>query len=191
MRNGNRVKLPAMRGKALHKYITEQVAAVLVSAGYEVKAEHGIRLGDGRKDYVDLLAMPTQAIERWGCVGCVERSDDAPLVQNSTSADSKAKVRHRRKRPRLDAAYGPMLGRDLSSCTGDGEFAVEIETTPRHGLKNAIMADELGIKLWIVTPSKKVSSGIIKKLKGAKFYSKGLVRVMTLGQFVQIGKEIK
>ena len=114
--NNNGLMLPAMRGKALHKYITEQVARVLVSAGFSVKAEFGIQLAGGRKDYVDLLVS-----------------------------------------------------------RGAGEFVFEIETTPRHALKNAFMADELGLRLWIVTPSRKVSSAIIKKLKGVLNQEKSIL----------------
>ena len=119
--------LPAMRGKALHKYISQKTAEGLDALGFEVSAEYPICLANGGKDYIDLVA---------------------------------------------------------SCCAFD--LAIEIETTPRNVLSNATKANELGLQLWIVTPNKKISSAVARKLKQSAFTDSSQIRILTLGQFLNL-----
>ena len=48
--------LPRMRGKAFHNYLVGLAANVFCRTGFEVHFEYGLKLSDGRADYVDLLA---------------------------------------------------------------------------------------------------------------------------------------
>ena len=119
--------LPAMRGKALHKYISQKTVEGLDSLGFEVSAEYPICLANGGKDYIDLL---------------------------------------------------------VSCCAFD--LAIEIETTPRNVLSNAAKANELGLQLWIVTPNKKISLAVARKLKQSAFTDSSQIRILTLGQFLNL-----
>lgn len=119
--------LPAMRGKALHKYMAQEAAEALISLGFEISAEYPICLANGGKDYIDLVA---------------------------------------------------------SCCAFD--LAIEIETTPRNVLSNATKANELGLQLWIITPNKKISSAVARKLKQSAFTDSSQVQILTLGQFLNL-----
>ena len=66
-------------------------------------------------------------------------------------------------------------------------LAIEIETTPRNVLSNATRANELGLRLWIVTPNKQVSSTVLKKFKRSAPLDSGRIRILTLGEFLSIG----
>jgi len=120
--------LPAMRGKALHKYITKMAAEGLVKIGFDISAEHPVCLPSGGRDYVDIFV----------------RCDSYEMV-------------------------------------------VEIETTPRNVLVNATKAEELGLRMWIVTPNKKVSSAIVRKLNRNGLLDNTRIRIMTIGQFLDFG----
>jgi predicted RecB family endonuclease len=97
-----------MRGDAFHNHLVQETASALREAGFEVVAEHSVRLPDGRCDFVDLLA-----------------------------------TRHGKR------------------------LAVEIETTTRNVLVNAVRAQSAGLPLWIVVPTRKVRSAALKQLKRA------------------------
>jgi len=45
-----------LRGKAFHNHLAAQVARDFLRAGFGVWPEYGLRLVDGRRDFVDLLA---------------------------------------------------------------------------------------------------------------------------------------
>jgi hypothetical protein len=45
-----------LRGKAFHSHLAAQVARDFLRAGFRVWPEYGLRLSDGRRDFVDLLA---------------------------------------------------------------------------------------------------------------------------------------
>ena len=119
--------LPAMRGKIFHKYIVQKVAERLISFGFQVSAEHPIRLADGSKDYIDLF---------------------------------------------------------VTCCAFD--LLIEIETTVRNVLSNAAKANELGLRLWIITPNKQVSSVVLKTLGRAALFDSSQIRIFTLGQFLNL-----
>ena len=70
----------------------------------------------------------------------------------------------------------------VSCCAFD--LAIEIETTPRNVLSNAAKANELGLRLWIVTPNKTISSAVARKPKQSAFTDSGQIRIVTLGQFL-------
>ena len=73
----------------------------------------------------------------------------------------------------------------LASCCAF-VLAIEIETTPRNVLSNASKATELGLQLWIVTPNKKISSAVARKLKQSTYTDKSQIRILTLGQFLNL-----
>lgn len=49
--------VPRMRGKAFHNHLVGLAASAFCQAGFEVHFEYGLKLCDGRADYVDLLAQ--------------------------------------------------------------------------------------------------------------------------------------
>ncbi len=75
---------------------------------------------------------------------------------------------------------------DLLVSCGVFDLAIEIETTPRNVLTNAIKADNLGFRLWIVAPNKKISSVVARKLRQAALSNSRRIRVLTLGQFLNL-----
>jgi hypothetical protein len=69
------------------------------------------------------------------------------------------------------------------------DMVVEIETTPRNVLANTSQANELGLRMWIVTPNKKISLAIAKRLKKGGLFGNSRIRILTLGQFLDFGAE--
>ena len=72
----------------------------------------------------------------------------------------------------------------VSCCAFD--LAIEIETTPRNVPSNAAKANELGLQLWVVTPNRTISSAIARKLKRSAFTDSSQIRILTLGQFLNL-----
>ena len=75
---------------------------------------------------------------------------------------------------------------DLVASCSAFDLAIEIETTPRNVLSNATKANELGLQLWIVTPNKKISSAVARKLRQSAFTDSSQIRILTLGQFLNL-----
>jgi len=49
--------LPCMRGKAFHNYLVGLADDAFRRTGFDVRLEYGLKLSDGKADYVDLLAQ--------------------------------------------------------------------------------------------------------------------------------------
>jgi hypothetical protein len=61
---------------------------------------------------------------------------------------------------------------DLLARREDLAVICEVETTPRHVLDNLSKAELLDMPLWIIVPSRKVKSEVIRKLRKAGYRSR-------------------
>ena len=75
---------------------------------------------------------------------------------------------------------------DIFVERGDCQIAIEIETTARHAIDNAIKADLACLPLWIIVPNHKVKSSLTKKLITANIKPAGLrINLLLLGTLKQ------
>ena len=72
-----------LRGGAFHNHMVHEAESIFRKIGFATWLEHGIRLPDGRLDFVDLL------VQRGNCILCVEiETTSRNILQTATKADS-------------------------------------------------------------------------------------------------------
>ena len=72
-----------LRGGAFHNHMVHEAESTFRKLGFATWLEHGIRLPDGRLDFVDLL------VHRGNCILCVEiETTCRNILQTATKADS-------------------------------------------------------------------------------------------------------
>ena len=65
-------------------------------------------------------------------------------------------------------------------------LGVEIETTCRHGIDNALKATAVNIPLWVIVPTGKVKLKLLRKLKPLALRPGGEpIKILLLGQLEQ------
>jgi len=72
---------------------------------------------------------------------------------------------------------------DLLATRGRHTIACEVETTPRNVLANVAKARALGLRLWVLTPNRRVMDAVTGKLR--RDGALAGVRILTLGQLRQ------
>ena len=77
---------------------------------------------------------------------------------------------------------------DLLAERGDCSIAVEVETSARRILINAAKAEQAGLPLWVVVPTRKVKKAVAKKLNQSGLRPGGLrIYILLLSQ---LNKEV-
>ncbi len=72
-----------LRGGAFHNHMVREAESVFRRNGFATWLEHGIRLPDGRLDFVDLL------VQLGNCILCVEiETTSRNILQTATKTDS-------------------------------------------------------------------------------------------------------
>jgi hypothetical protein len=75
---------------------------------------------------------------------------------------------------------------DLMVERGDCKICIEIETSARHVIDNAVKAEQTNLPLWIVVPNAKTQKAVMKKLADTQLQPGGLkIYILLLGKLKQ------
>lgn len=75
---------------------------------------------------------------------------------------------------------------DLWVSRGDCQFVLEVETSARHVLDNAIKADAAGMRLWVLVPNRRVKKAVRNKLRQVNVRPGGLaIYILLLDELEQ------